>query len=348
MANTRKNLNDPESDARTSYEGSLYDRQLLSDDELRAVAQTRAAVERGEADLDSAHQYVESIRNRHGYSGGEDGSGYTPVTASISQPFSYASAPAYISRYQQQIDELTASLLGRTPFSYDAESDPLYQQYKASYTRQGQQAMQDTLAQISARTGGLASSYAGTAGQQAYDRYMAALADKLPELQQLAYEMYLSGEDRDRSNLSTLLSLENSDYSRYQDALSQRNADRSFAYGQYADAQSDALRKAQALAEAGDFSGYATLGYTDDEIATLKANYDAANTLVSGYAGRSGGTGGGTAAESGIASFIFLYLLDILNFNYLFILICSRHVQPSPTATQCLALSSSPATHALL
>ena len=42
------------------------------------------------------------------------------------------------------------------------------------------------LGQVAARTGGLASSYAGSAAQQTYDGYMSALADKVPELRQLA------------------------------------------------------------------------------------------------------------------------------------------------------------------
>lgn len=95
--------------------------------------------------------------------------------------------------------------------------------------------MQDTLGQIAARTGGLASSYAASASQQAYDNYMAALADKVPELKQLAYSMYLDEQSALRSNLNTLLSLEQSEYAKYLDALSQYNADRNFAYGQFTD-----------------------------------------------------------------------------------------------------------------
>jgi len=154
--------------------------------------------------------------------------------------FTYENAPSYVSRYQDQIDALTQQILGREAFSYDPETDPTYQQYREQYTRNGQRAMQDTLGQIAARTGGLASSYAGTAAQQTYNNYMAELADKVPELRQLAYSMYLDDLNAKRSDLSMLQGLESTDYGRYADQLSQYNVNRNFDYQLGRDAVSDA------------------------------------------------------------------------------------------------------------
>ena len=175
---------------RGSYGGSVYDQEHFSDDELRSAAEVRAAAAAG------AHDYVERIRSNYGYSGDSDGSRYIPLEmggggrGNGGGGFSYEAAPTYTSRYQSQIDDLTKQILNREAFSYDPEKDPTYQQYKESYTRSGERAMQDTLGQVSARTGGLASSYAGSAAQQTYDNYMGALADKIPELKQLAcYEV---------------------------------------------------------------------------------------------------------------------------------------------------------------
>ncbi len=151
------------------------------------------------------------------------------------EKFSYQNAPSYTSKYQDQIDDLMSSILNRERFSYDPESDPTYQQYKESYTRNGQRAMQDTIGQVSARTGGLASSYASAAGQQTYDGYMSALADKIPELRQLAYSMYQDDLNNQRANLDMLMNMENADYGRYQDRLGQYNTDRSFNYGTFSD-----------------------------------------------------------------------------------------------------------------
>ena len=63
-------------------------------------------------------------------------------------------APTYTSKFQSQIDNLNGILESRrNAFNYNAEDDPLYQQYAKDYTRRGQQAMEDTLGKVSARTG---------------------------------------------------------------------------------------------------------------------------------------------------------------------------------------------------
>lgn len=289
-----------------------------------------------QAGMDAAHRQAEAIRSQYGYSGGSDGSQYIPFGTSKKE-FSYSSAPTYTSKYQSQIDELTEAILGRDPFEYNYLEDPNYQQYEESYTRSGQRAMQDTLGQVAARTGGLASSYATTASQQTYDNYMAQLADKIPELRQAAYAMYQDEGDTMRANLDMLLALEQGDYAKYQDLLGQYNTDRNFDYGVFRDEVGDdrynlewnynagrdqiedqryedetawnreqyeseteynrALEKAQTLAAAGDFSGYKDLGYTDEEIATLQATYDRAQA-----ASRLSSSGGSSSGSSGSGS----------------------------------------------
>lgn len=224
--------------------GSIFDAENFTNEELGEVLRVRQAVQSGQIDQSSGHGFAENKRSKYGYSGGEDGSQYIPIEkakqASDPAPtFSYQSAPAYVNRYQDLIDELKGKILDQDPFSYNAEQDPLYQQYRQSYTRGGERAMQDTLGQLSARTGGLASSYAGSAAQQQYDNYMGALADKIPELQQLAYEMYQDEGNRQRLNLQMIAALEQEDYGKYQDLLGQYNADRSFSYGQYRDQIAD-------------------------------------------------------------------------------------------------------------
>lgn len=321
---------------RGSYGGSVYDQEHFSNDELRSAAEVRAAAAAGKTTWADAHDYVERIRSNYGYSGDSDGSRYIPLEmggggrGNGGGGFSYEAAPTYTNRYQNQIDDLTRQILNREAFSYDPEKDPTYQQYKESYTRSGERAMQDTLGQVSARTGGLASSYAGSAAQQTYDNYMGALADKIPELKQLAYSMYQDEGNTQRANLEMLVALEQGDYAKYADLLAQYNTDRSFDYGVHRDNISDerynnewnysvgrdqiadkryedetaynretykdeteynrALAKAQTLAAGGDFSGYKALGYTDQEIAGLKSAYNKAQASV--RSGKSGGTGG--------------------------------------------------------
>lgn len=103
------------------------------------------------------------------------------------------------------------------PFSYDAQSDPTYQQYAAQYQREGRRAMENTLAQVAARTGGLASSYATSAAQQQYDNYMAQLQDVIPQLEQIAYQRYRNELSDLDSKFETEYALEKQKYDLYTD-----------------------------------------------------------------------------------------------------------------------------------
>lgn len=92
-------------------------------------------------------------------------------------------------------------------FNYDTftEGDS-YKALEKRYQTGGQKAMQDTVGQVSARTGGLASSYATVAGQQTYNDWMGNLEDaaralydserqEMGDRYALANSMYL--QDRD-------------------------------------------------------------------------------------------------------------------------------------------------------
>ena len=274
----------------------------MSDEDLKQLDQYKsdfaAAQTAGDqAGMNAAHTAAENLRKKYNYSGGADGSQFNILSSEgVKQPFSYESAPEYVNQYQGMIDDLRDKIMGRPAFSYDAESDPLYQMYKEQYTAAGKQAMEDTLGAVSSRTGGLASSYATSAAQQANNAYMDALAAKIPELQQLAYQMYQNEGASLQNQLDMLLALESGDYSKYQAALNQYNADRSFKYGQYADdwyrnytvgrdaiddqryegstAYEQGLQKAALLAQSGIFSGYADIfGLTEDETAALVKQY---------------------------------------------------------------------------
>lgn len=145
------------------------------------------------------------------------------------------SAPTWSgSQYSAQIDTLLNQILNRDKFSYDAETDDLYQQYKATYEREGDRAMSDTLASVAAQAGGM-NSYAVTAANQANNYYAAQVADKVPELYQLAYSMYLDDIENQVRDLGILQEMDQTQYSRYRDTMSDWRDDRDFAYGIYRD-----------------------------------------------------------------------------------------------------------------
>ena len=82
---------------------------------------------------------------------------------------------AYTSQWQGQLSDAIGKILDRKEFSYDVNSDALYQQYKDRYVQGGKMAMMDTLGQAATLTGGYGNSYAQAAGQQAYQGYLQGL-----------------------------------------------------------------------------------------------------------------------------------------------------------------------------
>lgn len=217
---------------------SPWDESSFSPSFIQKEREDKAKGEAGYLDMNSLHNYYEAERNKKGYSGGADGSQYNVLKNSDgTDRFTYGSAPEFVSRYDNTINSLANQIMGRDKFSYNAADDPLYQNYAEQYTRNGSRAMQDTLAQISARTGGLASSYAGTAAQQTYGNYMQALNDKIPELYQLAYNMYQDEGNNLRNNLEMMRGLESDDFNKYGVKLNQYNNDLAFDYGNYRDNQ---------------------------------------------------------------------------------------------------------------
>jgi len=221
--------------------------------------------------------------------------------------------------YERSDWERTADTLAKAALDMKYDDWLESGQYEALADRwgsQGKLSMQELLGQISSRTGGLASSYATTAAQQQYNDYMAQLEDA-------ARQMY-AGERSDAISRAQLAyNMGQGEYQKYLDQLAQYNSDRSYAFDTLSQALAQSnyaqqwqntlqqqelgnqrygdetqyardLEKAQLLAAAGDFSGYAALGYTQEEIARLTA----AAAAPSGSGG-SGGSGGGAGSGGG-------------------------------------------------
>lgn len=134
-----------------------------------------------------------------------------------------------------RIDALLNEILNRDDFSYDAMNDPLYQQYAQMYQREGDRAMKETMAEAAAGAGGM-NTYAITAAQQANSYYNSQLNDKIPQLYQLAYEMYLNDKESKVQDLGILQDMDATQYNRYRDTINDWYNDKNFAYGVYQDA----------------------------------------------------------------------------------------------------------------
>ena len=180
----------------------------------------------------------------------------TPVSSTspspVTQPAASSSSPqATVTELRSRSDELQQQLASLAPydnsqltgiaqtymnqrnamgpFQYNYATDPVYQAYAAQYQRDGRRAMEDTLAQVAARTGGLASSYAGAAAQQQYDRYMTDLNNVIPQLEQIAYGRYRNARSDLDSDYKTQLALEEVLYNRDRDLRSDMAKDLSTA-----------------------------------------------------------------------------------------------------------------------
>lgn len=124
----------------------------------------------------------------------------------------------YQSKNQGMIDELYNQIVNRQPFQFTLSGNPLWDQYRDSYTRMGRMAMQDTMGQAAGLTGGYGSSYGQNVGQQAYNRYMQELNNIIPELYAQERSAYEQDTQRMMDRLSLLQSQEDRDYAIWADA----------------------------------------------------------------------------------------------------------------------------------
>lgn len=121
----------------------------------------------------------------------------------------------YKSKYSDKIDSLLDEVLNREKFSYSLSDDPLYSQYRDLYIRNGKKAMQDTIGEATALTGGYSNSYAETVGYEAYDEYLSELNGIALDLRARAYDTYLDEGDKLISDITLLRSLDGDDYEKY-------------------------------------------------------------------------------------------------------------------------------------
>lgn len=148
---------------------------------------------------------------------------------------------------------------------YDPTTDVQYSALKKEYLREADRGTEDTMGIYAGMTGGMPSSAAVTAAQQAGDYYRGQLADRQVELAAQDYDRYLS-------------------------ELSQKNS----LYSQYVSA---AEASAQQLAALGDFSAMGKLyGWTDDQIKKAEAAWAASQYTGSG--GGSSGSGSSATVRS--------------------------------------------------
>lgn len=146
----------------------------------------------------------------------------------------------YASEYNKRIDDMINQVLSREDFTYDPGSDPMYQKLKDESTYLGKRAMNDAMGAASALSGGYANSFAQTAGEHAYQDYMAQLTSGMDEMYQLALSAYDAETGRMESELKALTDAESKAYERYVNDVEEYNKALEYYYKKLLDEQEQA------------------------------------------------------------------------------------------------------------
>lgn len=147
------------------------------------------------------------------------------------------------------LDNLDA--YGSFDFKYDVNEDALYQQAVERYKQMGKLAMEDTMGQASALTGGYGNSYAATVGNQAYQSYMQEASDALPEYYQRALDEYTDKYSTEYNRLKGIYDRAVSDLDTGEQMHRDAQADKNTAYAKAVDEHdADVAEKTKAKKEA--------------------------------------------------------------------------------------------------
>ena len=185
--------------------------------------------------------YLTNVNNLANKTNIVDGSTYNKLNSSFQASNSYIEAMNYTNgllqkinsgrtSYTDQVEAMMSKIMNRDKFEYDVDTDALFQQALASAMNSGKSAMQDTIGQASALTGGYGSTYATSAGNQAYNAFIEDAYNNLPEYYNMALQKYQMDGEEMYNQLGMLSDADAREYGRTVDAY---NANFSFAQNMY-------------------------------------------------------------------------------------------------------------------
>lgn len=150
--------------------------------------------------------------------------------------------------YTDKVEALFNKYMNREDFQYDVSEDQLFQQALASAMGSGKVAMQDTIGQASALTGGYGSTYATSAGNQAYNSFIEDAYNNLPEYYNMALQAYQMEGDEILQQFNMASSLDAQEYGRlvdsYNAGVDARNWDYNTAFNEYTTGVTNAYNSA--------------------------------------------------------------------------------------------------------
>ena len=187
-------------------------------------------------------------------------------------------------------EQVLSQLMEQNASGPQVNAERLYAQYRDMYSQNASRAAEHAYGLASAHTGGYGSSYASGAAAAAYNDVMAGLADRAADISSLEMKQRQADSDARYRLLEALSGLEQTDYSRYTDALSL--AFRAAEQGDYGlledmDIDTSALRRAdvaalaQTAAKYGDTSYLSAMGIDTSALTRQQAMEQAA--AAAGY-----------------------------------------------------------------
>ena len=125
----------------------------------------------------------------------------------------------YAGTHKEALNNLLNDIMNREDFEYDVDKDQMFQQALASAMGSGKTAMQDTMGQAAALTGGYGSTYATTAGNQAYNAFIQDAYDNLPEYYNMALAAYEAEGQQMMQQYNMLDAADTKEYNQWYDDI---------------------------------------------------------------------------------------------------------------------------------
>ena len=224
--------------------GSLLSAPTMAEQQAAEQAAAAAAAEAARPEARVTESTARKLAElERGYQPSEDVAAARAYRDSVAamQPEDYTSG------FEARLQELYDQIAGREAFSYDPEEDEMYKHYARLYAAQGAAAMEDTMGQAAALTGGYGSSYAQAVGQQAYDHYLGELAALVPELRQAALAEYTQEGKALTDRYGLLRQQESAAYDRWQDTVAQWQKALAQAQSEYDDTAAQDAKSYQTM-----------------------------------------------------------------------------------------------------
>ena len=192
-------------------------------------------------------------------------------------------------------NQMLELILSRKPHSYDPKTDPAAQAARKTATMNARAATRDTLGQYAGMTGGVPSTAAVSAAAQAGNQALAQGADRVAELERLAYQNY---QQEGQNMYNAYAAMQGAEGDAWNRGMQEQQWEYQKAQDEKAAADAEYQKKlamAQLAAQYGDYGPLKELGITPNNVTAGGGGGGSSG----GYRGGSGGSGGSDSSGSG-------------------------------------------------